>query len=465
MYLFIFVVLNILSYGLGQTLLPLPSSATIMLDATNNVQVFTIPNACTMANLYTVTAQSNGIECFNMALLDQNNVMVPITPPNPAVLDFQENAGKTIKVFIRRPNGGNPPCTQETIQLTYLTGTTGACQGTITVEPSNLAMGSDITTLNQTMKPLFNTQSWFYQFGNLVPLSFYVVVVEMTPDNVQPFFDTAVPYPTQYNCHDFIGIKGTNNRFRVIQATTNTLNIGLTAMNPIMFSIQTYLANTVTLNLGNGFMTTTLDSSKFNFYNLPQGMGNMASISISNANVPLMVFVSNTQFPNQFTGGSTPIPVAPNQQQPQTIATNGLIFATVYNPAGNMATATYSIQVSNTAGMPVPQTPTGAPIIAQNTMVLAIPLYAIIIISVGIVVLIAGLIGGLYVYNKYKSKKKQEYKPVAKKESTSTSSQDDTESSDYTDDSYEEPRQYSRRQQRNRSYDDDEDDYDSSDYS
>jgi len=91
MYLFIFVVLNILSYGLGQTPLPLGSPpAQIMLDATNNIQLFTITNACMGPNLYTVTAQSFGVACFTVNLLDQNNVVVPQTPPNPAILDFKK---------------------------------------------------------------------------------------------------------------------------------------------------------------------------------------------------------------------------------------------------------------------------------------------------------------------------------------------------------------------------------------
>jgi uncharacterized protein YxeA len=462
MYLFIFV-LNILSFGLGQTPLPLNSPpASIALDATNNIQLFVINNACSGPNLYTVTAQSFNQPCFTMVLFDQNNQPVPIAPP---LLDKQTNGAGNIIVFIRKPNGGTPGCTQESIQLTFLTGSTGNCQGQITVDSSNVAM-SDINTLNQTLMPLQTTQYAFFQFNNLLVGSSYVLLVEMTPDSVNPYIDNAIPYPTQYNCHDFIGIPGTNNRFKVFTPTLSTLNIGLNAMNPIKYSIQTYVANTVTLALGNGAFPTQLDSSKFNFYNLPQAMGNMGSITITNANVPLMLFLSNTQDTTQFTGG-TPITIAANAA-PQTIPLNGQTFATVYNPVQNVATAMYSIQISNTPGQPIPQMPTLAPAIVQNTMVLAIPLYAIIVICVGIVLLIAGLITSLYVYNKRKSQKKRDYKPVAtaKKESTSTSSsQDDTESSDYTDDSYEEPRQYSRRQQRNRSYDDDEDDYDSSDYS
>jgi len=470
MYLFIFVVLNILSYGLGQTPLPLPSSAPIMLDATNNVQLFTIPNACSGPNLYTVTATSFSVMCFKIVLFDQNNAPVMVNPP---ALDMQTNGQGNTVVLIRRPNGGTPGCTQESVQLTYQTGQTAACQGSITVEASNVAM-SDINTLNLTMMPLAPTQYAFYQFNNLLVGTSYVLLVEFAPDSVNPFFDTTIPYPTQFNCKDFIGTTGANNRFKVFAAAAPTLNIGMNAMNQIKYSIQTYLANTLTLAVGNGPFQTTLDSSKFNFYNLPPAMGNMGSISIINSNVPLMIFLSQTQDPTQFTGG-TPIPIAANSAVPQTIPLMGMTFATVYNPSTNVATATYAIQVSNTAVPPVPQTPAFAPAVLQNTMVLAIPLYAIIIISVGIVILIAALVGSLYVYNKWKSKKRQEYKPVAKKESkekekkkesTSTSSsQDDTEESDYTDESYEEPRQYSRRQQRNRSYDDDEDDYDSSDYS
>jgi len=376
------------------------------------------------------------------------------------------------------------------------------CAGQFYGLPAGLNNQQD-PALNVANNNLKAHQYHFFQFSNLVIGRNYAVFFSQTPFMPNIYVDPTISYPTQFNCKDVITQKNPPFSFSVINAKSNFLSLGLTSPNAITFTIQTYLTDSVTFNMGNPTQAVTLQPSQLAFYALPLGLNGPVTIRLTGNNVPLNILSSPTSNPAT-PWDITPAHVTPvNANQMDTVIPAGDLFTAVQNPTTN---ANAVIVTAMLPALPTTATGTtnGLPITTQ-TAVLALTIPAIIGISVGIFVFILIVIGGIWIYSKKKSKKQGEYKQVQQnpssqnqKEKSTTSSDDDTETEEEEDDddeeddqndydSYPPPRRSSRgprggssrgspayrgpnrgpSRSRERSYsdDDDEDDYSSDDYS